>query len=103
MLIAIADQTPHKEQIQYRTEFLHQDSGVFLGPECIAKSLNYAVVFCHASKTGRGFYHINFELITDTPKEITQYAITNKHVKMLEEDIHKQPEIWLWSHRRWKY
>jgi KDO2-lipid IV(A) lauroyltransferase len=103
MLIAIADQTPHKDQIQYRTNFLNQDSGIFLGPERIAKSLNYAVVFCHVNKTGRGFYHIEFELITNTPKESLPYEITNTHVKMLEEDIRKQPEIWLWSHRRWKY
>ena len=103
MLITIADQTPHKDQIQYRTEFLNQDSGVFLGPERIAKSLNFAVVFCHVVKTGRGMYHIDFELITDTPKEMQQYEITNAHVKMLEEDIRKQPGIWLWSHRRWKY
>lgn len=103
MLITIADQTPHRDQIQYRTHFLNQDSGVFLGPERIAKSLNYAVVFCHVSKTGRGFYHIEYELVTDTPKEDQPYVITNRHVKMLEVDIRKQPEIWLWSHRRWKY
>lgn len=103
MLIAIADQTPHKDQIQYRTDFMNQDTGVFLGPERIAKSLNYAVVFCHVSKTGRGFYHIDYELVTDTPKADQPYEITNRHIKMLEDDIRKQPEIWLWSHRRWKY
>ncbi len=103
MLITIADQTPHVNQIQYRTEFLHQDSAVFLGPERISKSLNYAVVYCHVSKTGRGFYHIEYELVSDTPKEDQTYEITNRHVKMLEDDIRKQPEIWLWSHRRWKY
>lgn len=103
MLITIADQTPHKDQIQYRTDFMNQNTGVFLGPERIAKSLNYAVVFCHVSKTGRGFYHIDYELVTETPKEEKPYEITNRHVKMLEGDIRKQPEIWLWSHRRWKY
>jgi len=103
MLITIADQTPHKDLIQYRTDFLNQDSGIFLGPERIAKSLNYAVVFCHVNKTGRGLYHIEFELITDTPKDCPQFEITNSHVKMLEDDIREQPEIWLWSHRRWKY
>ena len=103
MIITIADQTPHKSQIQYRTNFLNQDSGVFLGPERIAKSLDYAVVFSHVIKTGRGMYHIEFELITNTPKETQPYEITNSHVKMLEDDIRKQPEIWLWSHRRWKY
>jgi len=103
MLITIADQTPHKDQIQYRTNFMNQDSGVFLGPERIAKSLNFAVVFCHVNKTGRGLYHIEYELITSTPKETQAYEITNSHVKMLEDDICRQPEIWLWSHRRWKY
>ena len=103
MIITIADQTPHKDQIQYRTNFLNQDSGVFLGPERIAKSLNYAVVYCHVLKNGRGKYHIDFELITDTPNDTELYEITNKHVKLLEEDIIKQPETWLWSHRRWKY
>jgi len=103
MLITIADQTPHKDQIQYRTNFLNQDSGIFLGPERIAKSLNYAVVFCHVTKSGRGFYHTEFELITNNPEACQPYEITNRHVKMLEDDIRNQPEIWLWSHRRWKY
>ena len=62
-----------------------------------------AVVFCHVHKNGRGLYHIEYELITDNPKENKPYEITNSHVKMLEHDICKQPEIWLWSHRRWKY
>lgn len=103
MIITIADQTPHINQIQYRTTFMNQDSGVFLGPERIAKSLNFAVVFCHVSKPARGMYHIDYEMISDTPKLNPEYEITNMHVKMLEEDIKKQPEIWLWSHRRWKY
>jgi KDO2-lipid IV(A) lauroyltransferase len=103
MIITIADQTPHKDQIQYRTSFLNQDSGVFLGPERIAKSLNFAVVFCHVFKTERGKYNIDFELITDNPNETVPFEITNRHVKLLEDDIIKQPETWLWSHRRWKY
>jgi Kdo2-lipid IVA lauroyltransferase/acyltransferase len=103
MIITIADQTPHIDQIQYRTDFLHQDTAVFLGPERVAKTLNSAVVFCHVKKTSRMHYHIHFELITDTPQDCTKFDITNRHVKMLEEDIIAQPEIWLWSHRRWKY
>jgi len=103
MIITIADQTPHVNQIQYRTRFMNQDSGVFLGPERIAKSLDYAVVYCHSYKKDRGLYHINFELITESPKESPQFEITDKHVGLLEKDIIKQPEIWLWSHRRWKY
>jgi KDO2-lipid IV(A) lauroyltransferase len=103
MIIAIADQSPHKDQILYRTSFMNQDTGVFLGPERIARVLNYAVVFCHVKQTKRGFYHISFELIKDTPYSLPEHGITDTHVRMLEDDIKKQPETWLWSHRRWKY
>lgn len=103
MIIAIADQSPHKEQIQYRTSFLNQDTGVFLGPERIARSLNYAIVFCHVKQTGRGFYKATFELITETPQDTPQHFITETHVKMLENDVLTDPNAWLWSHRRWKY
>jgi KDO2-lipid IV(A) lauroyltransferase len=103
MIIAIADQSPHKDQIQFRTSFLNQDTGVFLGPERIARSLNYAIVFCHVQHKGQGIYEASFELITDTPSETSEYFITETHVKMLEADIRNEPESWLWSHRRWKY
>ncbi len=103
MIIAIADQSPHKNQILFRTSFLNRDTGVFLGPERIARSLDYAVIFCHVNHTAQGFYKVSFELITDTPKETPPYFITETHVKMLENDIRLQPETWLWSHRRWKY
>jgi len=102
MIIAIADQSPHKDQIQYRTSFLNQDTGVFLGPERIARTLNYAIVFCHVKQTGRGFYKATFELITETPQDAPQHFITETHVKMLENDILTDPDAWLWSHRRWK-
>lgn len=103
MLIAIADQSPHINQIKFRMPFLNQDTGIFLGPERIARSLNYALVFCHVQRTGRGYYKISFELLSETPRETEDYDITSVHVKMLENDIIKAPEAWLWSHRRWKY
>jgi Kdo2-lipid IVA lauroyltransferase/acyltransferase len=103
MIIAIADQSPHINQIKFRMPFLNQDTGIFLGPERIARSLNYALVFCHVQRTGRGYYKISFELLSETPKETADYDITRAHVKMLEDDIIKSPEAWLWSHRRWKY
>jgi KDO2-lipid IV(A) lauroyltransferase len=103
LIIAIADQSPHKDQIQFRTTFLNQDTPVFMGPERIARSLNYAVVFCHVKHTGRGFYKISFETVSDSPKDSAEYEITKAHVKMLEKDIIREPQTWLWSHRRWKY
>jgi KDO2-lipid IV(A) lauroyltransferase len=103
MIVTIADQTPHKNQINFRTQFLNQDTPVFLGPEKIGRALDYEVVFCHTKRTKRGKYKIHLEPISIKPKTENEFQITLKHLKMLENDIHLQPESWLWSHRRWKY
>lgn len=99
----LADQTPHKDEINYHTRFLNQDTAVFLGTERIAKSLNQVVMFSHMRRVKRGFYEVEFELITENPKQTAEYEITKKHMQILERDIITNPEMWLWSHRRWKY
>lgn len=99
----LADQTPHKDEINYHTRFLNQDTAVFLGTERIAKSLNQVVMFSHVRRVKRGFYEVEFELITENPKQTAEYEITKRHMQILERDIITNPEMWLWSHRRWKY
>lgn len=99
----LADQTPHRDEINYHTLFLNQQTAVFLGTERIAKSLDHVVMFAHLQRVKRGFYEVEFELITDSPKFTAEHEITNRHVEILEKDIVSHPEQWLWSHRRWKY
>ncbi|HBF89203.1 MAG TPA: hypothetical protein DDX39_11225 [Bacteroidales bacterium] len=98
----ISDQTPHKDEIQYWTNFLNQDTAVFLGPEKIAKKLDFTVLYFQMRKVKRGFYEMDISTLTNNPKNTAEYEITNLHVKKLEETIKLQPEYWLWSHRRWK-
>lgn len=98
----ISDQTPHRGEIEYWTKFLNQDTAVFLGPEKIAKKLDFVVLYFGMRKVKRGFYEMDISLVNDNPKLSEKYEITNQHVKMLEETIKLQPEYWLWSHRRWK-
>ncbi len=98
----ISDQTPSAENAYWIT-FLNQDTPVFTGAEKIAKKFDYPVVYCHVVKPRRGYYEIAIEIITLTPKETPENYITDIYNKKLEEDIIKQPEIWLWSHRRWKH
>jgi KDO2-lipid IV(A) lauroyltransferase len=98
----ISDQTPSAENAYWIT-FLNQDTPVFTGAEKIAKKFDYPVVYCHVFKPRRGYYEIAIEIITLTPKETPENYITDTFNRKLEEDIIKQPEIWLWSHRRWKH
>ena len=103
MTYFLADQRPQESKIKYWTTFLNQDTPVFLGAEQIAKKLDMAVVFFDIRKVKRGYYEIEFKLLSDNPKSEVQYAITDAHVLELEKRIQAEPEWWLWSHRRWKH
>lgn len=98
----IADQTPSHENVFWHN-FLHQDTPIFMGPEKIARKFNYPVFYISVRREKRGYYAIESELLFDNPKETEGNEISIRHTKRLEEDIQSQPEIWLWTHRRWKH
>jgi KDO2-lipid IV(A) lauroyltransferase len=99
----IADQTPSEDELNYWTTFLNQKTPVFLGTEKLAKKLNCPVIFTHISPIKKGYYEMEFELITDEPTALPYGSITNLHTQILENKIIDKPSYWLWSHRRWKH
>ena len=98
----IADQTPSPEGA-YWTTFMNQDTPVFWGTEKIAQKLNYPVVYVTIKRLKRGFYEVDSEILVADPKITKEGEISELHTRKLEKDILTQPEIWLWSHRRWKH
>lgn len=103
MTYFLADQSPQESKIKYWSSFLGQDTPVFMGAEQIAKKLDMAVVFFDIRKVSRGYYEIEFKLLSENPKSEENHAITDMHVKALEARIMAEPEWWLWSHKRWKH
>jgi KDO2-lipid IV(A) lauroyltransferase len=99
----LTDQTPPKDDIRYWTSFLHQDTPVYLGVEKISSKYDMAVIFFNLQKVKRGQYYITVELLFDHTSGLPDHLITETHVKRLEEVIRKNPEYWIWSHRRWKH
>jgi Kdo2-lipid IVA lauroyltransferase/acyltransferase len=98
----ITDQTPPKPDIKYWTSFLNQETPVYLGVEKIARKYNMVVVFFHVQKIKRGYYTFTAEALCENTSGLPEYAITESHVRKLEELIRERPEFWIWSHRRWK-
>lgn len=98
----IADQEPKGLEIHRYLEFLNHESGVFTGPERIARFLDSEVYYCHLSRPKRGEYSLRFVKITDTPKKESTFAITDRYFALLEDNIREAPQYWLWSHKRWK-
>lgn len=100
--VFITDQAPSPQRA-YWTKFLNQDTAVFFGIEKFALKYDYPVVYLSIPRTKRGHYAMQFEVLVEEPRDTLSYEITEAHVKRLEEDVRRQPEIWLWTHRRWKH
>lgn len=98
----IADQTPPPENA-YWTGFLNQDTPVFRGTELIARKTGYPVLYASIDKVKRGFYTIRVEVLSEEPSRTGVGEISELHTRLLESDIRKRPELWLWSHKRWKH
>ncbi len=102
MTIFGADQSPTYSKSVHWMQFLNQDTAVALGTERFAKKYNLPVVYGAINKVKRGYYSLDISLLTDDPKSTADGEITEKHTKALERQIIKQPEFWLWTHKRWK-
>jgi len=102
--ILINDQSPTPEKA-YWTRFLNQETGVFRGVELIARRINAPVLYMGVLRNEwkRGFYKFYFQLITESPRNVPNNYILESQISHLEKDIIKQPDNWLWSHRRWKH
>ena len=97
----IADQTPPRKGAHWFT-FLNQDTPFFTGTGKIATKLNYPVVYIGIDRVKRGYYHMKAELLIADSSEHSAEAVVEIFAQRLEQDIQRIPEIWLWSHRRWK-
>lgn len=99
----IADQTPKFRDIQNWTLFLGRWTPFYTGMEKLARRFHIPVAFLNMDKVGRGYYEGIFELIYDGREEVEEGEITRRYAERLEEMIRRRPELWMWSHRRWKF
>lgn len=102
LLGCIADQLPKRENVHHRITFLNQSTGVFTGSERIGVLLNAAFAYSRISRPRRGYYQVHFEIMTTEPKTMPEFALTDDFMARFEKDVRQQPELWLWSHDRWK-
>jgi KDO2-lipid IV(A) lauroyltransferase len=98
----IADQTPHADRAYWLT-FLGQDTPVYFGTEATARKFNYPVVYLSIMQRGRGHYCMTVETLVEDPATMREGEITERHAARLERDIRERPDLWLWTHRRWKH
>jgi Kdo2-lipid IVA lauroyltransferase/acyltransferase len=101
--VLVADQNPSNTRRSYWAPFLHRITAFYKGPELSARRGDVPVVFWDIRKKKRGYYQAELKLIFDHPKVESEGVITERFVRFLENSIREQPELWVWSHRRWKH
>ena len=99
----IGDQTPNWANLNFWMEFLHQDTPVLVGTEKIARKFNLPVISLRMRKVRRGYYEVDFVDLCSDPQSLEPGELTRMHTRMLERFIREVPELWLWSHKRWKH
>lgn len=98
----IADQNPPQRPDSHWFRFLNQDTIFFDGGERLAMRCHLPVYFVRMERLQRGRYCMSFEQIYDGTEVVALNEITGRYVRKLEQMIREHPELWMWSHRRWK-
>jgi KDO2-lipid IV(A) lauroyltransferase len=99
----LSDQKPSKRSSYVWTQFLQQETAFLDGSEVLAKKFGLSAVYAHITSPKRGYYHVRFELITDNAQAMPPEWMTKRYAQLLEQNISAQPELWLWTHNRWKW
>lgn len=102
MLALIADQVPGDPSKSYWLNFFGRPTPFIRGPERGAAAGNLSVMFGFSHKIKRGHYELVYELCTSDAASLPKGEITRRYARFLEDVITRYPDMWLWSHRRWK-
>jgi Kdo2-lipid IVA lauroyltransferase/acyltransferase len=102
-LVLVADQSPGDPTNGWWFNFLNRPAPFLKAPESGARRGNTPVLFVKIIKEKRGYYRAIFEMGEENPASLPLGELTKKYVAFLERFITEHPEMWLWSHRRWKW
>lgn len=97
----ISDQRPRGTNLHNWTNFLGIETAYLNGGESIYEHVEAEMVYLDVEKQKRGHYKMTFKAITPPTNDIKPNKYTREYLNMLEENILKAPEYWLWSHNRW--
>jgi KDO2-lipid IV(A) lauroyltransferase len=100
----LADQSPGNPIDAHWLQFLSRPTAFVTGPERNTVAFDQLPFFVNISRPRRGHYHFQFEpLFPDGNVPREKGAVTRAFAEKLELNVRQYPELYLWSHRRWKH
>ena len=103
LLGLVADQSPGNLKNAYWMNFFGRPTPFVSGPEKGARAAGLPVLFTHIVKPRRGYYKAHLEIACLSPHALKEGELTVRYAQYMEKVIRANPEMWLWSHRRWKH
>ena len=98
----IADQSPRKKDAHYYLNFLNHEVPALVGTEKLTKHYGFEAWYLNVKRVKRGYYEAEFVRLHDNPSELPDFELTEIYYQRLEEMIKTQPELYLWSHNRFR-
>jgi KDO2-lipid IV(A) lauroyltransferase len=99
----IADQSPKRRDAKHLIPFLNHQVPVLTGTEKATKHFGYEALFVSVKRVKRGYYECEFVPLHDDPKSLPDFELTDLYFRHLEKTIQRHPELYLWTHNRFKY
>ena len=99
----ISDQSPRVTKDAYWSDFMGVNVPCFTGAERLAKRLDLTTAYLKVTKVKRGFYEAEIITLAENPKDYKDYELTDMFLREVEKQIHKTPEYYFWTHKRWKH
>jgi KDO2-lipid IV(A) lauroyltransferase len=98
-----SDQSPRPTPKSYWRTFMGIKVPVYTGAERLSRELNIPLVFGKINRVKRGYYEVEFKLLSDQPKLTKQNEITDSYTQWLEAQIIEDPSQYFWTHKRFKH
>lgn len=99
----IADHSPRRKDARHFLPFLHHNTPVLTGTEKIIKHYGFEAWFLDMKRVKRGYYEAELVRIHEAPQTLPDFELTAMYFQMLERMICHRPELYLWTHNRFKY
>ncbi len=98
----ISDQLPKWGSIHYFVPFLGKDTAVFTGAEQIGAKVRTMFFYGEMERPSRGRYVCTLHRMDVSEAPDSEFPYTTAFTHRLEAQIKARPELWLWTHKRWK-
>lgn len=99
----ITDQSPMLSSAIHWGKFFGQEVPIQIGGEMLSKKLGLNMAYAKIEKVKRGYYQCTFIKVEGDIKQIPNYDVTDGFMRMLEDQIYKDPAYYLWTHKRFKH